>query len=56
MRYKLVGRTGPRVSELCLGAMIFGGQRGRGAPPPLNTRPGDPNAGGTFELIDTHRP
>jgi aryl-alcohol dehydrogenase-like predicted oxidoreductase len=28
MRYKLLGRTGLRVSELCLGAMIFGDQRG----------------------------
>lgn len=28
MRYKLVGRTGLRVSELCLGAMVFGDERG----------------------------
>jgi aryl-alcohol dehydrogenase-like predicted oxidoreductase len=28
MRYKLLGRTGLRVSELCLGAMIFGDGRG----------------------------
>jgi aryl-alcohol dehydrogenase-like predicted oxidoreductase len=28
MRYKLFGRTGLRVSELCLGAMVFGDQRG----------------------------
>jgi aryl-alcohol dehydrogenase-like predicted oxidoreductase len=28
MRYKLLGRTGLRVSELCLGAMIFGDSRG----------------------------
>jgi aryl-alcohol dehydrogenase-like predicted oxidoreductase len=28
MRYKLLGRTGLRVSELCLGAMIFGYSRG----------------------------
>jgi aryl-alcohol dehydrogenase-like predicted oxidoreductase len=28
MRYKLLGRTGLRVSELCLGAMIFGDDRG----------------------------
>jgi aryl-alcohol dehydrogenase-like predicted oxidoreductase len=32
MRYKLLGRTGLRVSELCLGAMIFGNTGGsRGA-------------------------
>ncbi|MFL6075296.1 MAG: aldo/keto reductase [Mycobacteriales bacterium] len=28
MRYKLLGRTGLRVSELCLGAMVFGDRRG----------------------------
>lgn len=28
MRYKLLGRTGLRVSELCLGTMVFGDQRG----------------------------
>ena len=28
MRYKLLGRTGLRISELCLGAMIFGDRRG----------------------------
>ena len=28
MRYKLLGRTGLRVSERCLGAMIFGDSRG----------------------------
>ena len=34
MRYRLLGRTGLRVSELCLGAMVFGDQRGRwGASP-----------------------
>jgi aryl-alcohol dehydrogenase-like predicted oxidoreductase len=31
MRYKLLGRTGLRVSELCLGAMTFGDGRGWGA-------------------------
>jgi aryl-alcohol dehydrogenase-like predicted oxidoreductase len=28
MRYKLLGRTGLRVSELCLGTMVFGDSRG----------------------------
>ena len=28
MRYKLLGRTGLRVSELCLGAMTFGDEWG----------------------------
>ena len=31
MRYKLFGTSGLRVSELCLGAMIFGDERGFGA-------------------------
>jgi aryl-alcohol dehydrogenase-like predicted oxidoreductase len=30
MRYKLLGRTGLRVSELCLGAMTFGDESGGG--------------------------
>ncbi len=28
MRFRLLGRSGLRVSELCLGAMVFGDQRG----------------------------
>ena len=28
MRYRLLGRSGLRVSELCLGAMVFGDTRG----------------------------
>jgi aryl-alcohol dehydrogenase-like predicted oxidoreductase len=28
MRYRLLGKTGLRVSELCLGAMVFGDHRG----------------------------
>lgn len=32
MRYRLLGRTGLRVSELFLGAMTFGEQGGVGAP------------------------
>jgi len=31
MRYKLVGKSGLRVSELCLGAMTFGEEWGWGA-------------------------
>ena len=31
MRYRLLGRTGLRVSELCLGAMMFGGGGSSGA-------------------------
>lgn len=32
MRYTLLGRSGLRVSELCLGAMTFGGTPGWGSP------------------------
>ncbi len=32
MKYKLLGRSGLRVSELCLGAMTFGEESGTGAP------------------------
>ena len=31
MRYKLLGRSGLRVSELCLGTMTFGAEGGWGA-------------------------
>ena len=31
MRYKLLGRTGIKVSELCLGTMSFGDKWGFGA-------------------------
>ena len=29
MRYRLLGRSGLRISGLCVGAMVFGGSRGR---------------------------
>ena len=32
MRYKLLGRSGLRVSEICLGTMTFGEEWGFGAP------------------------
>ena len=31
MRYKLLGNTGLRISELCLGTMTFGEESGWGA-------------------------
>jgi aryl-alcohol dehydrogenase-like predicted oxidoreductase len=31
MRYKLLGKSGLRVSELCLGTMTFGTEWGYGA-------------------------
>ena len=52
MRYRLLGRTGLRVSELFLGAMAFG-EQGGGAPagrvPPILDRYAD--AGGN--VVDT---
>jgi aryl-alcohol dehydrogenase-like predicted oxidoreductase len=53
MRYKLLGRSGLRVSELCLGTMTFGDGWGWGAPPAESKRQFDTfaEAGGNF--IDT---
>lgn len=53
MRYKLLGRSGLRVSELCLGTMTFGDDWGWGAPKEECRRIFDAyaNAGGNF--IDT---
>ncbi len=53
MRYRLLGRTGLRVSELCLGAMTFGQEWGWGASREESRRIFDAfaEAGGNF--IDT---
>jgi aryl-alcohol dehydrogenase-like predicted oxidoreductase len=53
MRYTLFGRTGLRVSELCLGTMTFGESWGWGAPKDTCRRVLDlfAEAGGTF--VDT---
>jgi hypothetical protein len=53
MRYKLFGKSGLRVSELCLGTMTFGEEWGWGASKEESRRMFDAyvNAGGTF--IDT---
>jgi len=53
MRYKLLGRSGLRVSELCLGAMTFGEEWGWGASEAESRRMFDAflDAGGNF--IDT---
>lgn len=54
MRYKLFGRTGLRVSELCLGAMVFGDQRGPWGATPEDARQiatAFAEAGGNF--VDT---
>lgn len=53
MRYKLLGHSGLRVSELCLGTMTFGEDLGWGAPKEESRRMFDAfmEAGGNF--IDT---
>ena len=53
MRYKLLGRSGLRVSELCLGTMTFGEDWGWGASSDESRRIFDTfaEAGGNF--IDT---
>ena len=53
MRYKLLGRSGLRVSELCLGTMTFGNDWGWGAPKDDSQKMFDlfVEAGGNF--IDT---
>jgi len=53
MKYKLFGRTGLRVSELCLGTMTFGPEFGWGAEKDESRRIFDTfvEAGGNF--IDT---
>jgi aryl-alcohol dehydrogenase-like predicted oxidoreductase len=53
MRYKLLGKSGLRVSELCLGTMTFGEDWGWGASPEVSRKVYDTflEAGGNF--IDT---
>ena len=53
MRYKLLGRTGLRVSEICLGTMTFGEDWGWGASKDESRRILDAffDAGGNF--VDT---
>ena len=53
MRYKLLGNSGLRVSELCLGTMTFGDEWGWGASPKESRRIFDAyaEAGGNF--LDT---
>ncbi len=53
MRYKLLGRSGLRVTELCLGAMTFGKEQGSGSGPEESRKVFDLflKAGGNF--IDT---
>src|SRR5258708_4242294 len=53
MRYKLLGRSGLRVSELCLGTMTFGDAWGWGASKEEATRQFDLFAAADGNFIDT---
>jgi aryl-alcohol dehydrogenase-like predicted oxidoreductase len=53
MHYKLLGRSGLRVSELCLGTMTFGDDWGWGAPKEESKRMFDLFAEGGGNFIDT---
>ncbi|WP_328874744.1 aldo/keto reductase [Streptomyces sp. NBC_00287] len=53
MRYRLLGRTGLRVSELFLGAMTFGEEGGVGTPPQECARILDAYAEAGGNVIDT---
>ncbi|WP_189244032.1 aldo/keto reductase, partial [Planobispora rosea] len=53
MRYRLLGTTGLRVSELFLGAMTFGEQGGVGAPPEECRRMLDLYAEAGGNVVDT---
>ncbi len=53
MRYRLLGHSGLRVSELCLGAMTFGDDRGWGAAPEESRRIFDAYAEADGNFIDT---
>jgi aryl-alcohol dehydrogenase-like predicted oxidoreductase len=57
MRYKLLGKSGLRVSELCLGTMTFGETWGWGASKEESRKQFDLFLlfGTTFNLIDNHR-
>jgi aryl-alcohol dehydrogenase-like predicted oxidoreductase len=53
MRYKLLGRTGLRVSEPCLGTMTFGEEWGWGAPKEECARILDAYASAGGNFVDT---
>lgn len=53
MKYQMLGRTGLRVSEVCLGAMTFGTEWGAGAEKPECRRMFDTFAGAGGNFVDT---
>ena len=52
MRYKLLGNSGLRVSELCLGTMTFGEDWGWGASPEESRMARSLSFGGMRDRID----
>ena len=53
MRYRLLGKTGVRLSEVALGTMTFGQDWGWGAPPDVSARMLDLFADAGGNVIDT---
>src|SRR5260370_23108927 len=53
MRYRLLGKTGVRISEVALGTMTFGEDWGWGAPPDVSARIMDLFADAGGNVIDT---
>src|SRR5258708_32547299 len=53
MRYRLLGKTGVRISEVALGTMTFGEDWGWGAPPEASARMLDLFADAGGNVIDT---
>src|SRR5258708_18442766 len=53
MRYRLLGKTGVRISEVALGTMTFGEDWGWGAPPDVSARILDLFADAGGNVIDT---
>src|SRR2546423_13856645 len=53
MRYRLLGKSGVRISEVALGTMTFGEDWGWGAPPAVSARMLDLFADAGGNVIDT---
>src|SRR4030081_3330182 len=53
MRYKLLGKTGVRISEVALGTMTFGDDWGWGGPPDVSAKMLDLFADAGGNVVDT---
>src|SRR5216684_684851 len=53
MKYRLLGKTGVRISEVALGTMTFGEDWGWGAPPEVSARMLDLFADAGGNVVDT---